>query len=97
MGGELGANSLEGEGSTFYCELPLKLDEPQSLRRRTVIAWRRVGAGQRWQADCPLRGFGVVPALGNERQRVRFARAWRSRLDIATEAGSPFQMVIVDG
>jgi PAS domain S-box-containing protein len=30
MGGKLGANSMEGEGSTFYCELPLKLDEPPS-------------------------------------------------------------------
>ncbi len=32
MNGELGAYSIEGEGSTFYCQLPLKQDSSSAVR-----------------------------------------------------------------
>jgi CheY-like chemotaxis protein len=97
MGGELGAISMEGEGSTFYCELPLKVDGvPSRLPLnddRLVGVSVLVSGGQQiarfvvseW---CQRWGMNV-----KESDLTGVSRA----LEVAAAEGRPFQMVIIDG
>jgi PAS domain S-box-containing protein len=96
MGGELGAHSMEGEGSTFYCELPLKLDDAKSRPPlndgRLADAFVLVSAGHQiarfvvseW---CQRWGMNV--------KECDLAGVSES-LDLAAKAGRPFRFVIVD-
>jgi PAS domain S-box-containing protein len=97
MGGELGAQSMPSEGSTFYCEIPLTIDEakPRPLPDDGRLAGVSVlvSGGQRiarfvvseW---CQRWGMNVKECdLGGVAES----------LDIAAKAGSPFQIVIADG
>jgi PAS domain S-box-containing protein len=97
MGGELGAHSAEGEGSTFYCELPLKVDAARSgpLLNDGRLAGTSILVGgsqriarfvvselcQRWGMNVKGSDLAGVP----------------ESLDAAVKAANPFQMLILDG
>jgi PAS domain S-box-containing protein len=97
MGGELGAISMEGEGSTFYCELPLKVDGVPS---RLPLN------------DDRLAGVSVLVSGGQQIARFvvsEWCQRWGMNvkesdltgvsraLEVAAAEGRPFQMVIIDG
>jgi PAS domain S-box-containing protein len=97
MGGELGAHSEPGEGSTFYCEIPLKIDEAKS--RPLPDGGRLAGATVLVSGSQQIARFVVsewCQRWGMNVKECDLAGVAES-LDIATKAGSPFQMVIVDG
>ena len=97
MGGELQVTSMEGEGSTFSCNIPLKLDTVES----------RAPAG----SDC-LAGLSVLVSGGQQIARFVVAE-WCQRwgmhvqqcdlitlprsLKAAADEARNFDMVIVDG
>jgi PAS domain S-box-containing protein len=97
MGGELGAHSVEGEGSTFHCKIPLRVDE-------TIPGPR--------PDESRLTGISVLVSGGQQIARLvvsEWCRRWgmnvkecalpgvAESLDMAAQAGHPFQIVIVDG
>jgi PAS domain S-box-containing protein len=97
MGGELGANSLEGDGSTFSCELPLKLDEAQSPPPAD---------------ESRLAGTSVLVSGGRQIAHsvvAEWCRRWRMNvkecgparllesLDLFAKAGCAFNTVVLDG
>jgi len=97
MAGELGAHSIEGEGSTFYCEIPLKIDEAKS--RPLPDDGRLAGASVLVSGGQQIARFVVsewCQRWGMIVKECDLAGVAES-LDIAAKAGSPFQMVIVDG
>jgi PAS domain S-box-containing protein len=96
MGGEVGANSEEGEGSTFYCELPLKVDLEKSnpppkdgrlAGLRVLVSGEQIGRFivLEW---CQSWGMNV-----EECELDGLARS----IDVAAKQGRPLQVVIVDG
>jgi two-component system sensor histidine kinase/response regulator len=97
MGGQLGATSVEGEGSNFYCELSLKIDpvQPRPLGDdgRLAGACVLVAGGQHiarlivseW---CRGWGMNVAECEVDELSRIT---------DGAATEGQPFQIVIING
>jgi two-component system sensor histidine kinase/response regulator len=97
MGGEVGVISLENEGSTFYCKIPLRIVEAKS---RPALE------------DCCLRGVSVVVTGGQHVARyvvAEWCQHWGMNveqwhlselprsLETAAKEGRAFQIVIVDG
>jgi PAS domain S-box-containing protein len=97
MGGQLGAHSIEGEGSTFYCELPLKVDEARS--RPQLNDGRLAGTSILVSGSQQIARFVVSQWCQRWGMNVKESAlpGVSESLDIAAAAGSPFQMLIVDG
>ncbi len=97
MSGELNVNSVEGEGSTFACKMPLKLD-PEA--RRSAIA-----------SEC-LQGLSVLVSGSQQVSRfvvAEWCQHWGmdvqqcdlaqlvQHLAHAAQEARAFQMVVIDG
>ena len=97
MGGEVGMKSVEGAGSTFYCQLPLQLDEEEARAA---------------DANNLLAGMRVAVTGGQFVGRfvvAEWCQRWgmktktcdlpnlQSLLRTAEETRCPFQFVILDG
>jgi PAS domain S-box-containing protein len=98
MGGEVGAHSLDGRGSTFYCTIPLRVQQPAAVPSN--------------DAGGAFRGVPVLIAAGSRISGAAVAelcRRWEmkvsqcnlaelsARLATARDKGCPYQLVIVDG
>ena len=67
MGGEVGVTSTEGQGSIFFCKIPLKRAAEAGMRAlldsSSLAGLSVLVSGGHQVARCR---FGMVPALGNE-------------------------------
>jgi PAS domain S-box-containing protein len=93
MGGEVGAHSFEGRGSTFYCTLPLRVQQTTTAPTHP--------------ADGAFRGIPVLIAAGDRiggSAVAEICRRWEMKVRQCDFAEIPellacsrYQLVIVDG
>ncbi|MDD4074930.1 MAG: response regulator [Eubacteriales bacterium] len=95
MGGSVGVESREGEGSSFWTELPFGIPEKTTRRGFSPIEDMRVlavvrNADEREYIGQILTGFGVKRSLADS------ADAALRLLREACDAGEPFDLCILD-
>lgn len=96
MGGDVGASSREGSGSTFWFTVPLRAGDGQALRRiEKDVAGSRVlvvsgSSSTRLMCIQQLRECGCVPAASADGPSAL------ASLRAAATAGDPFRLVLSD-
>jgi len=97
MGAELEARSVLGEGSTFWFELPCRVDEAlpeQTLPR--LPEWARRALVADGNPDAGMACCELLRSLGLQAESVASAAEVPARLQTAQDEGRPFDLCLLD-